>query len=45
MKTSIDEIRKPEALIFGYVLRDFPQFETILIQSEDINHGIIDRKK
>jgi hypothetical protein len=45
LKTSIDVVRKPEALIFGYILRDFPQFETIIIQSDEINHGLIDRKK
>ena len=45
LKTSIDSIRKPEALIFGYVLRDFPIYETILLHSDEINHGVIDRMK
>lgn len=45
LKTSIDVIRKPEALMFGYVLRDFPIYETIMFSSDEINHALIDRMK
>jgi hypothetical protein len=34
---SIDKVPKTEAVIFGYLMRDFQQFETISLWSDEID--------
>lgn len=46
LKTSLDAVEKTEAVLFGYILFDFREFESISIWSDEIsNNRILGRTK
>lgn len=45
LKENLDSIKKTEAVMMGYVLKDFRNFETISFFSEEIDHAAIANKK
>lgn len=45
LKISLDSVIKPEAIFLGYVFRDFTQFKSISLFSDEINPSLIEGKK